>query len=279
MIRNGGKPFEALEGAIARLEAGGLEVALPACGSATEACAAIERLGGEASAVVVAGGDGTINAVAPSLLKANRPVGIIPFGTANDLARTLELPTEPEAAADVIVRGRVRRIDVGLANGKPFFNVATIGLGADIARTLQGTEKRLGRAAYWLAALRVLASAEPFPVELEVDGRSRRLRSYQVAVGNGRYHGGGIAVRHDAQIDDGLLSLYSLGPGSLWKAVALAPLFRRGRHVQWREVETQKASDIQIRTTRPHPVNLDGDVVTATPLKLSVARCALEVFV
>lgn len=277
LIRNGGKGADWVAGVRARLAAAGIETEDRPTESCEDACAAIADT--DCDLVVVAGGDGTLNGVAGALLDAGKPVGVLPLGTANDLARTLGLPFEPQAAAEVIAAGRTRRIDVGLANDRPFFNVASLGLAAKLAQSLgEGAKHRFGRFSYVLAAIRVLAGARTFRTAIAADGEAVRTRSYQIAVGNGRYYGGGAAVADDAQIDSGRLTLYSLEPGSLWKVVLLAPLFRRGRHVRWREVRTASARTVEIRTPAPMPVNLDGELATETPLTLTVRPKALEVF-
>ena len=80
------------------------------------------------------------------------------MGTANDLARTLGIPDDLEAAADVILAGHRRRIDLGTVNGQPFFNVASIGLSAELAQPFGGMKRRWGRPGYALAALRALCA-------------------------------------------------------------------------------------------------------------------------
>lgn len=283
LIRNESKPDDWVAAVRARLADAGIELVDRPCGSGEEACRIIAAEGkgeGEgADLVVVAGGDGTLNGAAPALLELGKPLGVLPLGTANDLARTLGLPLDPLAAAEVLAAGRTRRIDLGLANGRPFFNVASLGLAAEVAQTLEGAGKPLGRLSYALAALKVLLRARPFRAAIAAGDRLVRTRSHQIAVGNGRYHGGGVAVREDASIESGRLVLYSLEPGSLWKVVLLAPLFRRGRHVRWRQVRTASARTIEIRTPAPMPVNLDGDLATQTPLRLEELPGAIEVFV
>ncbi|WP_374470426.1 lipid kinase [Phenylobacterium sp.] len=279
LVRNGGKGADWVPALLARLAARGVELADTPTESCEDACAAIARAAAGADLIVVAGGDGTLNGVAPALLEAGRPVGVLPLGTANDLARTLSIPVDLDAAADLIADGATRRIDVGLANGKPFFNVASLGLSAQLAASLgSGAKHRFGRFSYVLAALRVLLGAKTFRAAIAADGQVVRTQTYQIAVGNGRYYGGGAAVSEEADIDTGRLVLYSLEAGSLWKVVLLAPLFRQGRHVRWREVRTASATALEIRTPSPMPVNLDGELATETPLALTVRPKAVEVF-
>jgi diacylglycerol kinase (ATP) len=229
--------------------------------------------------VVVGGGDGSLNAAATGLIETKLPLGIIPLGTGNDLARTLGLPLDPVKAAQVILDGKTRDIDLGDVNGKPYFNVASVGLSVELAKKLDpDVKRRFGRFGYIVAASRVLSSARPFTVVID-DGETRaRGRTYQVAIGNGRFYGGGNAIHHAAEIDDGVLHLYSLEMKSIWKLVALAPFFRRGRHHLFEEVRSLQAANFEIVTRRPRSINADGEIIAQTPAKFSIRRDAICVF-
>lgn len=263
----------------AALAAQGFSVLTPAPDEAQDCCALIVRHKAEVDLIVVGGGDGSLNCAAPGLLEAKLPFGIIPLGTANDLARTLGLPlTIPEAVA-VIAAGRTRAIDVGAVNGHPFFNVASVGLSADLAQTLTAeNKKRFGPLSYALAAVRVLSRARPFRAEIISPHSRARVRSYQIAVGNGVYYGGGMAVHEGASIDDHRLHLYSLEMTAVWKLLVMAPDFRAGRHGAWREVRVEDATRFEVRTRRPRPVNADGEIITTTPAVFSLLPAALNVF-
>lgn len=265
------------------LEAAGVRVAVPPIEARRDVAKAIEGASG-VDAVVVAGGDGTLNAAAPGLLARGLPLGIVPAGTANDLARTLALPPGPDAAIDVILAGRQRAIDLGEVNGHPFFNVASFGLSVGLAQQLtREDKKRWGAFAYALAALRALTTARPFHTTIEatgIDGRSTtcRAKSWQVAVGNGVFYGGGMAVREGADIDNGMLELYSLEMERLWKLLPMALSFRAGRHGLWQEVRTLQAREIRVETRRPRKINADGELITRTPARFRVLAKALRVY-
>ncbi|RUT35136.1 lipid kinase [Arsenicitalea aurantiaca] len=270
---------EALDSVVARLEAGGLEVRLERFDTPEEVSADIVRRRDEADLVIVCGGDGTINSAARGVLATGLPMGIIPMGTANDLARTLGIPPELDAAADIILAGQTKRIDLGEVNGHPFFNVASIGLGADLASGLTAeTKKRWGQVGYALAALKVVFSARPFRAMI-IDGSGRRrVRTYQIAVGNGRHYGGGTVIEASATIDDGHLDLYSLEMDNVWTLALMLSAFRRGEHGAWAEVRTARSTEFEIRTTRPRAVNTDGDIVTETPARFVIRPDAITVF-
>lgn len=245
---------------------------------------AIVAAAGDVDAIAILGGDGSLNAAAAGLLGANLPLGVLPGGTANDLARTLGLPTDIDAAVDCILAGRTRTIDLGEVNGRPYFNVVSFGLSVGLAKALNSeSKKRWGVFAYVLAALRALTTARPFHAEIDArdaDGGCAhvRVKSWQIAVGNGVYYGGGMAVREGAEIDNGLLELYSLEMQSVWKLVPMLFHFRAGQHGLWREVRTLRATEIDIATRRPRSVNADGEIVAATPLRIRVLPRALRVY-
>jgi YegS/Rv2252/BmrU family lipid kinase len=268
-----------LDPALAVFAAGGVEVAVERFASPGELAAAVRRRGGAMDAVVVCGGDGTLRAAARAVVESGLPLGILPGGTGNDLARTLAIPEDPAAAATVVVDGRTRRIDLGEVNGELFFNVASIGLSVEVARRLSPVVKRrFGRLGYALAAVRALAVARPFHATLVDAGRETRVRTLQVAVGNGRHYGGGSVVAPGAAIDDGRLDLYSLEVARAWKLALMGWDLRRGTHGAWQEVRTADGAAFEVRTRRPRAVSADGEVVTTTPARFVVRPGAIAVF-
>ena len=163
--------------------------------------------------VVIGGGDGSLNCAAVPIRAAKLPLGILPLGTANDLARTLGVPTDIEGACRVIAEGYQTWIDLGTVNEKPFFNAASVGTAARLSRRLDtGTKRRWGVLGYPLTLLEVLKDPPAFRVEILHDGRRTHVNAMQVTVGNGRFYGGGMVVHEEATIDDGRLDLYALKP-------------------------------------------------------------------
>lgn len=230
--------------------------------------------------VIVGGGDGSMNAAAAAVLEIGVPMAVLPLGTANDLARTLGIPSALEEACAVAANGLRHRIDLGEVNGKHFFNVASIGLSVAVARMIDAeTKRRWGAAGYALTVVKALREHRPFRVRIRCDGRLLQLRSIQIAVGNGRHYGGGLTVVEDAAIDDHLLDLYSIAPASMLRLMLLAPALRTGRHGQFRGVHVLRGRRIEIRTRRPMPVNTDGEVTTRTPVILEILPAAIEILV
>ena len=257
----------------------GLTVVRGTCGKREDIAALIRTRARQVDCVVVGGGDGTLNAAAPALIETGLPLGVIPLGTANDLARTLGIPLDPAAAAAVIAAGRERRVDVGLANDHPFFNVASIGFGVDLTRALtRDAKSRWGALGYALAGLKVLSRMRPFRAHISQEGSRITSKTIHLAVGNGRHYGGGMTVSEDAAIDDGHLHIYSLEVRSVWKLLVLLPAMRRGTHGRWNEVKTLASQEITVRTRRPRSVNTDGEITTRTPVHFRIVPGAIRIY-
>ncbi len=233
------------------------------------------------SAVVIGGGDGTLNVAVDALVETGLPLGILPLGTANDLGRTLNLPrTLPEACA-VIAQGHRKAIDLGRVNGKYFFNVASCGLSIKITQELSGKlKKRWGIVAYAIAAIRTIATARRFTAVIQVDdGAEMTRKSLQIAVGNGRHYGGGLTVVEDAAIDDQRLDLYSLEIPHWWHLLFLLPALKTGRFSHRIGISRWEAKRIKVWTRHPKRINTDGEITTTTPAVFEICPQALEVFV
>jgi diacylglycerol kinase (ATP) len=126
--------------------------------------------GPEADRIVIGGGDGTLSKALPALLKLKKPLAVLPLGTANDLARTLGLPADPLKAAEIALGGREHKIDVGLANGKPYLNVASVGVASEVIKRQSKALKRTWRVlAYAISLMQATRRLQPFFVDLEID--------------------------------------------------------------------------------------------------------------
>ncbi|QIR38534.1 lipid kinase [Tolypothrix sp. PCC 7910] len=240
----------------------------------------IQHYRNQVDLVIVGGGDGTLNAAVDGLVDTQLPLGILPLGTANDLARTLGIPNSLPEACKIIAAGEQRRIDLGWVNGKHFFNVASMGLSVKITERLtKEAKRRWGVFAYVATALQVIWESRPFSAEIRMNGESIRVKTVQIAVGNGRYYGGGMAVVHDATIDDQRLDLYSLEIKNWWQIILLLPSMREGKHIKWREVRAYQGQEMEVYTRKPRPINTDGEITTYTPAHFRVIPGAVSVFV
>jgi YegS/Rv2252/BmrU family lipid kinase len=231
--------------------------------------------------ILVAGGDGTVQRLLPALVDAPLPVGLVPLGTANDLARTLGLPDDIDGAVAVACRGRPVRIDVGRINDCLFANVASLGLGPQVTRRLSARLKqRIGILGYPKALLGAYRDTKPFRCRVKVDGGEPvTLRTVHVAIGNGRHYGGGATVDECASIDDGMLDLYALSPMPLWRFILRGPWLKYGRHRRVDGVRTLHGRRMVVDTSRRLRISADGELVGHTPATVEVLPGALRVMV
>ena len=267
-----------VEAAIRVLERAGVALDREQPGDALHTARLIRARRDRVDMVVVGGGDGTLNATAEALIETGLPLGILPLGTGNDLARTLDIPLELEEAAKIIAAGAVRRIDVGLANDRPFFNAATIGLSNEAARRLTGEMKRRwGPLGYPVTLIDAWRATHPFGARIEVGGEVETRTSVQIVVGNGRHHGAGMTVAASARIDDHLLDLYSLDAQPWWAVLKHLPDLRRGADHAPEGMWRGRSAKAVIETDRPLRVRTDGEPTTLTPARFEVLPDAVQV--
>lgn len=271
---------ERLSEAIDQLQQLGLVLIEESTAASRQLPDVIRRYRNQVDLVIIGGGDGTLNAAVEGLVDTQLPLGILPLGTANDLARTLGIPGTISEACQVIATGQVHRIDLGWVNGKYFFNVASCGLSVQITERLsQEAKRRWGVLAYAATALQVIWQARPFRAEIAFNNESIKVRTVQIAVGNGCYYGGGMKVVHDAAIDDRRLDLYSLETRQWWQIIALLPALWQGKHTTLPGVRTIQGREIEVYTPKPRPINTDGEITTYTPAKFQVIPQVLSVLI
>ncbi|MCP4385964.1 MAG: lipid kinase [Hyphomicrobiales bacterium] len=276
---NASRVSTSLGSALGALFSAGIALDIRRCLSGENLRDLILAAGTDVDGILIGGGDGTVNGALPALLEAGKPVGILPLGTANDLARTLAIPTDPIRAAKIIAAGHSRRIDIGRVNDVLFVNVASVGLSVAIA-TAQDPDlkKQLGTLSYVSAALRTVGKAQPFKATIHFGDRHESVSALQIAVGSGVHYGGGLKIAPDAAVDDGLLDIYAIGIAPIHDLVALAPGFIDGNFAARDNVRTFRTASVLIETEAPMPVNTDGEVTTETPAEFSLHAAALEVF-
>lgn len=234
--------------------------------------------------VIVGGGDGTLNAAIEGLRETQLPLGILPLGTANDLARTLKIPTDLTAACDVILSQNSQPIDLGWVNGKYFFNAASLGLSVKITQQLSSDLKqKWGVLAYGVTALKTLWQTRPFQAEIHLHSGNYSetyfVKTLQIAVGNGRYYGGGMTIVEDATINDCRLDLYSLEIENWWEAIALFPALWQGKQAEISQIRVLQGQEINVMTRPSRWVNTDGELTVKTPARFRVIPQALSVFI
>jgi YegS/Rv2252/BmrU family lipid kinase len=240
-----------------------------------EARAAAER--GET--VVAVGGDGLVGCMAGALRGAIGPLAIIPSGRGNDFARVLKIPDEPREAARVAVDGVERTLDLGLANGRPFVGIASLGFDSDANRIANEAKLVRGNLVYLYAAIRALIGWKHAKFRVTVDGEAYETTGYSVAIGNSKAYGGGMFVFPHAELDDGLLDVLTISKHSKLKWLSEVPKVFKGTHVDNPHGRFDKGEVIEVVADRPFTVYADGDPIAELPLRVTIEKASLRVIV
>lgn len=228
-------------------------------------------------ALVVCGGDGLVHLGTQLVAESDVPLGIIPAGTGNDVARYFDLPrSDPQRAADVVTAGEVRTIDLAKAGGKYFVTVLAAGFDAKVNERANAMTWPRGQMRYNLATLAELRVFQPVPYTLELDDRTVELDAMMVAVGNGASYGGGLRMTEGAVLDDGLLDVVIIRPMSKPQLVKTYPKLFNGTHVRHPSYEHHLVRKVTV--TAPDIVAYaDGERFGALPLTVEVVPRALRV--
>jgi diacylglycerol kinase (ATP) len=226
--------------------------------------------------VVVAGGDGTVGAVAALAGRLGVPLGVIPAGTANDFVRANGLPLDPVEAAVLAATGQaLRSLELGrLGDGRPFVNVASAGLASVAARRAAPLKPRLGPLAYGIGAVRAAATAAPLECTVRVDDRTVFSGgAWQVILAVTGAFGGGSAVGA-ADPEDGVLDVAVIPAGSRLGLARRAWGLKRHTIADQRGVEHHRGDVIAVDVPPGTEFNADGEVRNAGLERVTVERDA-----
>jgi len=234
--------------------------------------------------VVAVGGDGTVNEVVNGLIdRDGRPrgtFGAILTGRGRDASRNLGIALDPSTALHRLVHGEEVHADLGTAEwrggSRYFVNCAGAGFDAVVARRAQSIG-RSGTLPYVLGILAALGQHRPVPASIEVDGRSAWNGPMTAAVvANGPYFGGGMRIAPAAAPDDGRLDLVILGALGRAELLAWLPSVYRGSHLRNAKVTTVRGQTMTIDASPSVPVQVDGEPVASTPVRVSIRPGALR---
>ncbi len=255
---------------------------------------------GDADAVVIFGGDGTVNRHLAQLVSLGLPVLIVPCGSGNDFARALKLRSVSDSLAAwrqfVAGGNNVRTVDLGvirehgsdksLAGGAPaphghyFCCVAGAGLDTEIARRANALPKWIrSHGGYALCAPREFLRFAPFSMKTSMETEGAAKPTILAAFANASAYGGGMKIAPHARLDDGKLDLCIVRAMGRAKLFCLFPTIYFGGHLSFREVEYSQAEIVRLETEFPLDVYADGEYVCQTPVEFRVARNALQVIV
>lgn len=267
------------------LRARGAEVARLDVADAAQAGAPRRWPGGPEPApperIVVAGGDGSIGPAAHAAHRAGLPVAIIPTGTANDFARALDLPLDPEAAVALAAdpAARTRAVELAESGDRRFVNAAGAGLSVVAARRAAPLKPRLGALAYAAGAVRAGLTAHPIHATVRVDGdRVHDGPAWQVVVGATGAFGGGSGL-DAADPHDGLLDVVVLPAGSRAGLVRRAWGLRLGRISRQPGVRHARGRHVEIAVPSGTAWNVDGELCHLPDPRFRAHPGAVEVVV
>ena len=230
-----------------------------------------------ATSLVCWGGDGTVNEVASEAARHRLPLGIVPSGSGNGLARELGLDRQPEAALRTALRGPERILDAGEIDGRFFANVAGVGFDAHLARVAERFARR-GSWAYFAAGVPELLAYRPAAYCIRTGGRTFRTDALLVTIANGRQYGNGAVIAPRARPDDGRLDLVCV------PALSTAVLFWQARRLftgtvdRVRGVRTVSIGDAEVRGNGRLAFHVDGEAcIGGSSLRVRVLPGALRV--
>ncbi|WP_153398118.1 diacylglycerol/lipid kinase family protein, partial [Ornithinicoccus halotolerans] len=237
---------------------------------------------GGADVLVVVGGDGAVRLAAQACSGTGTALGMVPSGTGNDTARSLDVPLRTADALGVVLAGRRRRIDL-IATDVPGQDVVVAsvpaGVDARIAERSAGLPRWLGPAVYAVATLPEVPRLRPRRYRLDLDGSVRELDALVVAVCNLPVYGGGMRIAPDADPADGLLDVVVIGPVRPGQALGLLAGVFRGRHTGHPAVSVHRAATVGVAGPAEILAHADGDPLGRLPLRLAVRPAALQVLV
>ncbi|MBW4460832.1 MAG: YegS/Rv2252/BmrU family lipid kinase [Nodosilinea sp. WJT8-NPBG4] len=237
-----------------------------------------------ANLVVVAGGDGTIEAVARGLAHTQTALGIIPLGTRNNIAASLNIPTDMAQAIQVFIEGERGQFDLGKANNHYFMEVVGIGLEASLFPCGDDVKEGI-KSNYWAATksfftgFKTFLQFRPHRLALRFDGRRVRLSTLQVNVCNSPRYGIEFALAPEAKMNDGKLDLIYINKPSKWDHFRHFFAAMRGKQLPHERLKMHQAAAIEVRAYPALDVHADGECIGTTPVIVEVVPKALWIYV
>ncbi len=235
-------------------------------------------VGDGVDALVVCGGDGLVHLATQVLARSGVPLGIIPAGSGNDVARYVGLPrNDPVAAADRVIASRLRTIDLARSGSRFYVTVLAAGFDAVVNERANNMVWPRGQMRYTVATMAELRTFRPLPFTIDLDGTPLQLEAMLVAVGNGPSYGGGLRITEGALLDDGLLDVVIIKEMTRTKLIRTYPKLFLGTHVGEAEYVHHRARSITLAA--PGVVSYaDGERFGELPLTITCEPGALAVY-
>jgi len=234
------------------------------------------------AAICISGGDGTLSSVINMMAsrRLSLPIGIFPFGTANDFAAHLNIPRDIEACCEIIEKGKIKRVDIGRANDSYFLNVCSAGLLSDVAyKTDTNLKNALGKLAYYIKGIEEIPKFTSFKMRLQYDSNIIEDNFLLFLILNGSSAGGFNRLAPYAKIDDGLMDVIAIKNANITNILALFLKILRGEHIGDQNLYHFQTDKLMIDCDRSCETDIDGERGPDFPLNIEVKKHFLKVFV
>lgn len=239
----------------------------------------------EVEAVVAVGGDGTVHEIAQELVRTDCPLGFIPCGSGNDLARALNIPTNPVKALERILAKQTRKIDIARINDHVFVNGTGIGFDATVAKVSNESSGKqwlnrvkLGRFVYLGNALKLLSTFRPTHMVITIDGEKLQFANvWLMAICNIPYYAGGMKICPDAVPNDGFLDVCIVNDMSRIDLLRNLVKVFNGTHIAARGVTMVRGQTITVQPVATQYVHTDGESYLTSPVKITAYKQKLRI--
>ena len=227
--------------------------------------------------IVAAGGDGTAGFVAEAIVGTPTALGILPLGSAMNIARSLGIPRDVAAATEILASGEIATVDVGQAPDGLFFEMASVGINAAVLAEAHKLAE--GEFHSIVGIIRAIVAYRPATMTIELDDETVRTGALMIVVANTPFTGAGLTLAPDARMNDGLFDITVYRHFSRWELVRHAFSIIAGRRSYSPKVRTYRSAHVRITSRRPLPARADDRDLGETPLELEVVPGALRVVV
>ena len=272
LTAGGGKPNHHLETVLKCLKENGLNFKVCITSHQGEAVELAQNAADNGAELIVSvGGDGTVNEIVNGIMKSkNDPsLGIIPLGWANDFIKSTDIPSDIIEACKIIIKGKTKKIDVGLINGQTYFaNICGVGFDAEVALLANQMKSKhpnlriLSAFVYVFATVKKLLS--PFSyhnVKIKFDGQEIQSKILFIAISNGKFYGGRFKITPEAILDDGLLEICLVEEIGRFKYLSIIPKAFKGTHSSVKGINFYRAKEVVIQSSETILAQVSGEVI------------------
>ena len=272
LTAGGGKPHKHLNTVLKYLKENGLNFKVCTTSHQGEAVELAQKAADNGAELIVSvGGDGTVNEIVNGIMKSKNdpPLGIIPLGWANDFIKSTNIPSDIMEACKILIRGKIKGIDVGIINGKIYFaNICGVGFDAEVAQLANQMKSKhpnlhiLSAFVYVFATVKKLLS--PFSyhnVKITFDGQEIHSKILFIAISNGKFYGGRFKITPEAILDDGLLEICTVEEMGRFKYLMSIPKVFKGTHESIKGINFYRAKEVVIQSSEPILAQVSGEVI------------------